>query len=319
MVIALSYYASVYSVPNVWPTNYSLTVPNFGVNGKNGSVAFVPRSFTTPTTLGVDTISLYTENNELQSGVPLSNYDFTLAPPYFIKIEVSFTTSEATNLIIQALSYSKTKYNTTASDVSGTKDVGISGPYTGFNVVTLDFEPDSDNFLGYIYIRKFVQPDDSKTLVINKIRFIYPTITLDSTYGGGDSPPTYNAACPIVNFAPEQAGYGFTHKAETHAIELDGGSSRYRKDFIGQKSLINAQWTLRKKEFEYLTALFKNAANQTVNIPLYLDTATNLTTLAVNLIPGSLKLVSLTAMNFTVSCQLEATPLAFSTTWPANL
>lgn len=197
MVIGTNYYPSVFSVGKVWPANFSIEVPKFATSDKNGSISFVPRLTSVPEALPKTVLLGYSTAAELRSAVPLAAYDFTLVSPYFIRIEVSFTVSgNPAALEFGATSYSKAKYAGSGTDIYGTKQVAVeAAQYNGFNKVTIDFEPDADNFLGEVWITKIISGADRATLVINKVEFIYPA-SGGGGGGGADAAPLYPTPLP---------------------------------------------------------------------------------------------------------------------------
>lgn len=131
-------------------------------------------------------------------------------------------------------------------------------------------------------------------------------------------------SCPIYRFEwekcarpfiPDEQGYTFTLASETKHIELEGGSGRYRRDFIGANTRIPTNWKFRKDEYGAFLDMWKVAGKNPVSLPLILDGA-SLANYYVHLIPGTLQLTGQIGLTYYVSCELEVAPLSFSTDWP---
>lgn len=114
-----------------------------------------------------------------------------------------------------------------------------------------------------------------------------------------------------LELVPDQAGYSVADGREVVFTNLDGGASRYRKDILNARALVQTQWTLNATEFRYLKSFFKLLTGKGAKgflMDLYIDRE-NLTEHECRFIPGTFKLIGQKISEFKVSIQIEAKPV----------
>lgn len=319
-----------YTAPKVWPVGFSISVPKFdSINPQyDGGIVFQPRAPLEPTQLS-DAYDIYRDVFRY----PLSIFDFALTSPYMTGVEISFTTSGPVPLTIGLLSYVKSIYTAQHANPTPRLDyfdaAGSSSTaevtYTGSNTVTLSYNQTDANVLGRIAIDRNTSVNLNFDFTVTKIKFLYPAVVGGGGGGGGGGSVgggvKFGCAyivCGGGTFTPTKQGYAFTLEAETKVFELEGGNNRYRRDFIGANTKFQINWVLKRTEYAYLTDLIKKQGKNSIKIPLILDNPNALSCLDAYLIPGSLKLVSISGLNYNVTCTVEAKPIAFNATWPAE-
>ena len=109
---------------------------------------------------------------------------------------------------------------------------------------------------------------------------------------------------------PDQAGYSVLDGTEVLRQQLDGGMGRYRVDILNATRTVNCKWTVGPYDYQYLRSFYNvvNATAATFLIDLYLD-APVLTEHEAKFLPGTMQLAENKGMSFTVSCQMEVTPI----------
>lgn len=112
-------------------------------------------------------------------------------------------------------------------------------------------------------------------------------------------------------YKPERSSYVYDHRSHVIAVDLEGGLSKSRKDIDGGSSFVSCTWYLKPDEFEYFTAFYNAIAgdgSKSFKANLILDKPyTQL--FDCKFVPDSLKSVSPSALLYTVSAELEVTPI----------
>lgn len=113
---------------------------------------------------------------------------------------------------------------------------------------------------------------------------------------------------PTLALPPDQNGYQVTFGKTGIQTELDGGASRFRADQLGAAFKLPVQWTLNKKNYEYLLAFYRTTLNYGANsfsIDLIIDSGVP-TTYTVHILPGTFGLTQQMGQTYIVGATLEA-------------
>ena len=62
---------------------------------------------------------------------------------------------------------------------------------------------------------------------------------------------------PKLPFRPEKSSYRYTPNSEVVVVQLDGGSSRRRKDIAEASSIVECTFFLYADEFQFFTAFYQ--------------------------------------------------------------
>lgn len=113
-------------------------------------------------------------------------------------------------------------------------------------------------------------------------------------------------------YVPTQAGYSISDgPATVISYKLDGGTSRYRRDTIGATNRVEVQWALEGTDYDAFMLFVKDDLQQgslPFTIDLLLDQA-EMTNHSAQIIPGTLRVTSVTGYIVVVSASLEAYPV----------
>lgn len=123
-------------------------------------------------------------------------------------------------------------------------------------------------------------------------------------------------ALPKLTIAPNQSGYAVSDGVEVISTQLDGGMARYRRDILGANALVSVQWSLSPLEFKYVKDFFNLLTGRGAKaflLDLYLDDEV-LTEHTCMLLPGSFRLTGQRGQQFTISAQIDATPVKLTST-----
>jgi hypothetical protein len=111
---------------------------------------------------------------------------------------------------------------------------------------------------------------------------------------------------------PNSAGYAVVLGNEIVSINVDGGPSRSRRDFLGKPSMVNVAWMLDQAGSEYLNAFFRTATANG-SLPFLCDLLLDRSTLeeyTCKFVPGSFKPIGSTAaFTFNAIASFEVQPL----------
>lgn len=118
-------------------------------------------------------------------------------------------------------------------------------------------------------------------------------------------------AIPTLSLVPDSSGFSGTVGDTVLSVKLDGGASRYRRNYIGSTYNIKCNWILTKGEYDYLKAFYRTACNYG-STPFYISLifeSSELTTYKAYFKPSTLSLNSVEAGQvFSVSADLEVFP-----------
>jgi hypothetical protein len=106
---------------------------------------------------------------------------------------------------------------------------------------------------------------------------------------------------------PDKASYSVDFGQETVRQQLDGGAGRYRKDIAHSSSVVGCQWQLNQNDYDYFMAFYRLQTRQAAlpfTIDLIID-GEELVERTVHFIPGTVRLVSQSGMQYVVGANLE--------------
>lgn len=111
---------------------------------------------------------------------------------------------------------------------------------------------------------------------------------------------------------PNTSGYSVTIGNEIVSVQVSGGASRSRRDYVGLPSTVNVSWMLDEAGFDYLNAFFRTITQNGV-LPFLCDLLLDrpaLVEYTCKFIPNSFKPVASTtgASIFNATAQLEVLP-----------
>jgi hypothetical protein len=115
---------------------------------------------------------------------------------------------------------------------------------------------------------------------------------------------------PVLNLKPQSAGYAVDFGNQVLATKLDGGASRYKQDILGAAHIVDVTWLCTPQAYNYLMAFWRTAISNGLfpfQLDMMLDTASFIT-YQCRFIPGTLKLMGITGITYTVKAQLEVVP-----------
>lgn len=107
---------------------------------------------------------------------------------------------------------------------------------------------------------------------------------------------------------PERSGYAFTQNPDAIQSILDGGLPRTRQDQLGAAIQVSVQWTVGRRDFNYLMAFKRQYSGQSFLIDLIIDQDSALEYTAV-LVPGTFNLQSQSGETYVIQAQLYVQPL----------
>lgn len=114
----------------------------------------------------------------------------------------------------------------------------------------------------------------------------------------------------LLPLPPDTESYTFTYGNQVMSTELDGGQSRFRKDFLGHVHNLDVQWTLNLKNFNYLMAFYRTTLDHgslSFTIGLIMESG-SLVTVTAWFVPGTLKHASPKGNTYVVTASLEVIP-----------
>lgn len=115
---------------------------------------------------------------------------------------------------------------------------------------------------------------------------------------------------PTLLLPPDQANYASPFGHTAVSTLLDGGASRFRADQLGGAFFVTVQWTLSKKNYNYLTAFYRTstaAGSLPFLIGLILDSG-DIQTYTAHFVPDSFALTSQSGQTYIVGATLEVLP-----------
>lgn len=113
-----------------------------------------------------------------------------------------------------------------------------------------------------------------------------------------------------LTLPPDQQGYSFAAGSTNISTELDGGAARYRTDKLGAAMKFPVQWTLSKKNYNFLMAFYRTQLNYGVlpfTIDLILDSG-DLQTYTCHFVPDTFGLTSQVGATYVIGATLEVIP-----------
>jgi hypothetical protein len=121
-------------------------------------------------------------------------------------------------------------------------------------------------------------------------------------------------ALPKLIIPPDQGGYNVSDGNEVISTKLDGGSSRMRRDIVGNAYKVAVSWSLNPNDYRYVKGFHNITVNKGADaflMDLYVDRE-NLTEHECRFIPSTFKLARQRGNMFVVTAQLEVTPVTLS-------
>jgi hypothetical protein len=112
--------------------------------------------------------------------------------------------------------------------------------------------------------------------------------------------------------APSKSGYAATPGNELLSVQLSGGPSWVRRDFIGAVAMIDATWNLPPEGANYLQAFYRTELQRGA-LPFLIDLILDDFDLAeyqARFVPGSFRIGSVQGLKTSFSAQLEVKPRA---------
>jgi len=112
-----------------------------------------------------------------------------------------------------------------------------------------------------------------------------------------------------IRVRPSRASYSVARGAETLAVKLDGGASRFRRDILSAAFLVDVEWQLDVSGYNYINAFYRTTivhGSLPFTINLILDQAA-LVEYTAKIIPGTFRLTRQEGLLYVVSAQLEVT------------
>ena len=109
---------------------------------------------------------------------------------------------------------------------------------------------------------------------------------------------------------PSQAGYSVGFGNEVLDVQLSGGPSRTRADFVGAVAMVNVNWTLPLDATRYLLAFFRTAtknASEPFLIDIILDEPLP-TEYTAKFVPGTFQKLGVSGLTTSYGAQLEVRP-----------
>ena len=110
-----------------------------------------------------------------------------------------------------------------------------------------------------------------------------------------------------LTLIPDKASYSAIDTIQVIGVQLEGGVSRNRRDFIGGGDSVSVQFTISPTDYTYLVGFYKQAIQQN-NIPFDIDLVLDGASLAeyeAFFIPDTLRLSSIKGFRYTVTAKLE--------------
>lgn len=74
---------------------------------------------------------------------------------------------------------------------------------------------------------------------------------------------------PTLALVPESTTFSANVGDGVLSVKLDGGASRYRRNYIGSTYDVKCSWVLNKAQYEYMKAFYRTACNDG-STPFYL-------------------------------------------------
>jgi hypothetical protein len=112
---------------------------------------------------------------------------------------------------------------------------------------------------------------------------------------------------------PERSGYAATPDSKALGVvnsQLEGGLGRYRADQLGSTALVTVQWSVGKRDYDYLQAMNRQYPMKglPIDIDLILDHSTP-DTYTAYVVPGTWNLNSQIGETYIIQASLEVLPL----------
>ena len=109
---------------------------------------------------------------------------------------------------------------------------------------------------------------------------------------------------------PDRASYSVTDGIEVASTKLDGGAARYRQDVLNSTSRVTVQWTVGPEKYKYIRSFYRAIAYKGA-VPFLIDLildSPDLTEHKAYFIPGTMRLVSQSGLQYVVASELEVYP-----------
>lgn len=116
------------------------------------------------------------------------------------------------------------------------------------------------------------------------------------------------AGPPTLLLPPDQSNYQATPNPTALSTQLDGGASRFRADKLGAAITLTVQWTMNRKNYEYLTAFYRTAINFGADpfiLGLFIDSG-GIQNYTCHFLPGTFQLYSQAGQTWIVQAIIEA-------------
>lgn len=116
------------------------------------------------------------------------------------------------------------------------------------------------------------------------------------------------AKCP---YPPDQGSYAFKKGSSSHAVKLEGGKPKKRKDKLGAWSRFTVTWTGGPEMFDAMMEFFNTTTEEgslPFTIDLYQNTATQLTEHKAQFVDETFGLQRQEGLTFVIGAELEVSP-----------
>lgn len=118
------------------------------------------------------------------------------------------------------------------------------------------------------------------------------------------------ADLPKCLVAPVRDGYNMAPGNQVVSVQLNGGAPRNRADQLGAVGLCSIQWSVGRKDYDYLMAFYRSMISQGA-LPFVMDLifeGSDLKEYQVTLVPGTFKLTSQAGHTYIVQASLYVVP-----------
>lgn len=115
---------------------------------------------------------------------------------------------------------------------------------------------------------------------------------------------------PTLLLPPDQDSYATQFGHTVVSTQLDGGASRFRADQLGSAFKLSVKWTMSKKNYNYLTAFYRNAIKfgaDPFTIGLILDSG-DVQNYTAHFLPDTFGLTGQSGDTYIVQATLEVLP-----------
>lgn len=115
---------------------------------------------------------------------------------------------------------------------------------------------------------------------------------------------------PNLLLPPDQASYAAAFGETSVSTQLQGGASRFRADQLGAAFKLDVQWTMSKKNYNYLTAFYRTTIKYGADpftISLMIDSGA-MQSYTAHFMPGTFALIQQMGETYVVGAKLEVVP-----------